>query len=455
MSSSARGEPVRDHAATPRSSCALLEREGLDGLERLNGQFAFAWWQPRAAPADAGSRPLRRPAAALLACSSDGTLVFGSEAKALFASGEVRAAADLAGLDEVFTLWGAARAAHRLRGRPAAASRAGCSSGSAGEIVEQRRWWTPGPGSAATRGDGDLEDAAARQRPAAAARRRAGRRLPLRRARLEPDHRPRPGREASGELRTFSVAFDDPRYDERAHQERGRAGRSAPATTSSRSAPTEIAAALSGGRPPCRDAARPDRAGAAATCSPREVRAARSDGRRDRRGGRRAVLGLRPVQGGRRSAELHGREPERALELLDELYPYLGVDRRAPRPRLGAVPARDRGGRTTRSPPTSPASRRPAPSGRFYQAEVAAELDADAALEPAAGRSCRPAFGDWSSLERAAWLEVTTLLEPYLLAAQGDRVAMAHGVEGRYPFLDHRVFARSVAAAGRGASSPG
>jgi asparagine synthase (glutamine-hydrolysing) len=47
-------------------------------------------------------------------------------------------------------------------------------------------------------------------------------------------------------------------------------------------------------------------------------------------------------------------------------------------------------------------------------------------------------------LERAAYLELTTLLAPCLLAAQGDRVAMAHGVEGRFPFLDHRVFACSV-----------
>jgi asparagine synthase (glutamine-hydrolysing) len=43
-------------------------------------------------------------------------------------------------------------------------------------------------------------------------------------------------------------------------------------------------------------------------------------------------------------------------------------------------------------------------------------------------------------LDKASFLEVTTLLETYLLAAQGDRVAMASGVEGRYPFLDHRVF---------------
>jgi asparagine synthase (glutamine-hydrolysing) len=51
-----------------------------------------------------------------------------------------------------------------------------------------------------------------------------------------------------------------------------------------------------------------------------------------------------------------------------------------------------------------------------------------------------PAFTGWSDLERAAWLEVTTLLPGYLLSSQGDRMAMAFGVEGRYPFLDHRLF---------------
>jgi asparagine synthase (glutamine-hydrolysing) len=35
---------------------------------------------------------------------------------------------------------------------------------------------------------------------------------------------------------------------------------------------------------------------------------------------------------------------------------------------------------------------------------------------------------------------MTLLLSPYLLSSQGDRMAMAHGVEGRYPFLDHRLF---------------
>ena len=49
-------------------------------------------------------------------------------------------------------------------------------------------------------------------------------------------------------------------------------------------------------------------------------------------------------------------------------------------------------------------------------------------------------FFGWSALNQAAYLEMTTLLSPYLLSSQGDRMAMAHGVEGRFPFLDHRLF---------------
>ena len=48
-------------------------------------------------------------------------------------------------------------------------------------------------------------------------------------------------------------------------------------------------------------------------------------------------------------------------------------------------------------------------------------------------------FTSWGVLERAQYLEIVTFLSPYLLSSQGDRVSMAHSVEGRYPFLDHRV----------------
>ncbi len=40
---------------------------------------------------------------------------------------------------------------------------------------------------------------------------------------------------------------------------------------------------------------------------------------------------------------------------------------------------------------------------------------------------------------RDQYVEAHTLLTGYLLYSQSDRVAMAHSVEGRFPFLDHRV----------------
>src|SRR6202007_990426 len=50
-----------------------------------------------------------------------------------------------------------------------------------------------------------------------------------------------------------------------------------------------------------------------------------------------------------------------------------------------------------------------------------------------------PAFSRWTSLAQDQYLEVRTLLTGYLLASQGDRMLMAHSVEGRFPFLDREV----------------
>lgn len=74
-------------------------------------------------------------------------------------------------------------------------------------------------------------------------------------------------------------------------------------------------------------------------------------------------------------------------------------------------------------------------------------------LSPAAREGCssdagadldallRPELASYDALSRAQYLEVKTFLTPYLLSSQGDRMAMAHAVEGRFPFLDHRVVA--------------
>ena len=45
----------------------------------------------------------------------------------------------------------------------------------------------------------------------------------------------------------------------------------------------------------------------------------------------------------------------------------------------------------------------------------------------------------WAPLSRDQYVEAKTLLAGYLLAAQGDRAAMAASIEGRYPYLDHHL----------------
>ena len=50
-----------------------------------------------------------------------------------------------------------------------------------------------------------------------------------------------------------------------------------------------------------------------------------------------------------------------------------------------------------------------------------------------------PQFADWQPMARAQAVEIATFMSSYLLSSQGDRVAMGHGVETRYPFLDSEV----------------
>ena len=419
----------------------LLEREGLDGLERLNGQFAFAWWQPAAAPADARSRPLRRAAAQLRACSSDGTLVFGSEAKALFASGEVRAARRSRR---------ARRGLHAL-GRRSAPRTAfagvrqlqpgGVLVWERGEIVEQRRWWRPeyrrsSPTAATGISRTLLRDSV--------------------RLRLRADVPV--GAYLSGGLdsslisalaqvqKTGRAADLLGRLRRSALRRAGRAGarsrgRSAPPTTSSRSAPTRDRRRASR-----RWSAMPRRRWCAprrcrSTCSPARSRA-RSTVVATGEGADELFWGydlFKEVA----IRELHRNRSRAGAGAARRALPAPRLGRRAPRPRLGAVPARDRGGgRPARLPPHQGRRDRCRPG--LLQGRARRRAERRGGSGAGFGRACRPASRSWDELERAAWLEVTTLLEPYLLAAQGDRVAMAHGVEGRYPFLDHRVFARSV-----------
>lgn len=69
-------------------------------------------------------------------------------------------------------------------------------------------------------------------------------------------------------------------------------------------------------------------------------------------------------------------------------------------------------------------------------------------LRAAAGRWDALAFAEsrlpenimrWAPLARDQYVEAKTLLAGYLLSSQGDRAAMAGSIEGRFPYLDHTL----------------
>jgi asparagine synthase (glutamine-hydrolysing) len=74
---------------------------------------------------------------------------------------------------------------------------------------------------------------------------------------------------------------------------------------------------------------------------------------------------------------------------------------------------------------------------RFFTAEVRGALETNPA--PSVLDDLPKDFGQWDPLCKAQYLEMTTLLSNYLLSSQGDRMLMAHSVEGRFPFLDPDV----------------
>src|SRR3954467_405815 len=58
-------------------------------------------------------------------------------------------------------------------------------------------------------------------------------------------------------------------------------------------------------------------------------------------------------------------------------------------------------------------------------------------------------FAGWPSLAQDQYIEIRTLLSGYLLSSQGDRMLMAHSVEGRFPFLDPDVVALAASLPAR------
>jgi asparagine synthase (glutamine-hydrolysing) len=123
--------------------------------------------------------------------------------------------------------------------------------------------------------------------------------------------------------------------------------------------------------------------------------------------------------------------------LFDRLYPYLA---RSPQQAKGMALAfwkhgLDRAGQPGFS--HDPRWRTTSQNKRFFSPQVRAALEA---APPEDVLATLPGeFTRWDPLAQAQYLEVVTLLSGYLISSQGDRMLMAHSVEGRFPFLDADV----------------
>lgn len=73
----------------------------------------------------------------------------------------------------------------------------------------------------------------------------------------------------------------------------------------------------------------------------------------------------------------------------------------------------------------------------FFSDDVKAQLAAT--IEDSVCETLPADIGQWHAFHQAQYIESKLLMSGYLLCSQGDRMLMRNSVEGRFPFLDHRV----------------
>ncbi|WP_331372773.1 asparagine synthase (glutamine-hydrolyzing) [Sinorhizobium chiapasense] len=135
-----------------------------------------------------------------------------------------------------------------------------------------------------------------------------------------------------------------------------------------------------------------------------------------------------------------GRQPGSRIRphLFRKLYPYLpGLKQQSPEYLAAFFGA---GNDPLDDPLFShrPRLKGTAATKMFFSGDLRARLAGYDAADELVSR-LPEAFGRWHPLHQAQFLESRFLLPGYILSSQGDRMAMAHGVEGRFPFLDHRL----------------
>ncbi len=417
----------------------LFDRFGEAALDRLNGDFAFALYDKRRrrltlARDRMGVRPLYYT-------WRKGTIVFGSEAKALLAFPGVDAAIDVEALDQIFTLW--APIAPRTAFKEISELPPGHVMIVENGRAAARAWWAldyPDAGDAVAHSEDDV----------------AGELLALlddaTRLRLRADVpvgaylsggldssivTALAARHAGDRLRTFSVTFDSLEHDESEYQaEMVRALGTDHTSIATSGAdigdafPTVVRAAE---RPILRTAPAP---------------LLRLSGH-VREAGYKVVLtgeGSDEIFAGydifreARVRRFVGRDLRSRLRphLFRRLYHYLpGIQSQSPEYLAAFFGV---GNDRLDDPLFShrPRFRATAQTKLFYSEELRAALkgyDAAAAL----AETLPERFAKWHPLHQAQYLETRFLLPGYILSSQGDRVSMANAVEGRFPFLDHRL----------------
>jgi asparagine synthase (glutamine-hydrolysing) len=135
------------------------------------------------------------------------------------------------------------------------------------------------------------------------------------------------------------------------------------------------------------------------------------------------------------------RQPKSAMRpaLLQRLYPYLAVSPAKTRAFAEAFFGAGLDNPTHATFSHAPRWTTTSRCKEFFSQELRAQLN-DAAGEQFE-QTLPSRFQQWHWFNRAQYIENRTLLPGYLLSSQGDRMLMANSVEGRFPFLDHRVIA--------------
>jgi asparagine synthase (glutamine-hydrolysing) len=407
-------------------------------VEHLSGQFAIALWDVRRerlllARDRVGIRPL-------FYAKVGGHLLFASEVKAILAVAPAAAVLDEQGLAQVFTFWGTVGQRTVFKGIQSLPAGHTLTVEKGVERL-QRYWdWVFPPGSGRT--DLSMDEAADMLHALLTdvVRQQLRADVPVGAylsGGLDSSGIAALARESVGALQTFSLTFEDPEFDESAYQ-RQMAEHLGVRHSSIHCTAQEIGNVFPEliwhtETPVLRTAPAP------LMLLARHVH----------------IQGFKVVLTGEGADEVFGgydlfkegkirrfwaSQPDSAWRslLLSRLYPYL-----ARSPVANRHFARLFFGQNLEeleSPFYAHMTRWSTTRGIFklLSPEMQARL-ASATPEDELARQLPARFGTWSALSRDQYIEVKTLLEGYLLSSQGDRASMAHSVEGRVPYLDHRV----------------